>query len=174
MKENKYSELTKEGCFDAYKNLVSHAEVKWQDAVMLAERGSYGSAISYHIISIEEMTKALVLLIDSMGFDFRKTKGMNKFFQGHQSRYVVMMGIYVISIIGNDILELLKRHKYNLAEIPNHIRRFINGDEEVQVFMENYYYEKAEQLKSILKDFSGLDALRQSGMYVDYVEGIQM
>jgi hypothetical protein len=62
-----------------YPEIVANSHSQFNGAEHLAAVSKFGMAISHLLISTEEMIKALVVVMDAKGFDFRNVKGMDIF-----------------------------------------------------------------------------------------------
>lgn len=160
--------ISKEECLSLYKDILANSDRTWSSAKILSEQSDYGSAVSMAIISVEEMVKAFVLCMDGHGFRFRSVKGVDSLFSNHQIRYVVAYGMFVVSIFGEEIKNLLIRYAAEPQELIYLRHKMINQEDFLERNLRYYTLRKMVQLKKELKWFSKVDIFRQEGFYSDY------
>lgn len=171
MKQRKhFMDLSKKDCLTASKACLANAESKYKDAMILAERESYGNATSQLMLSMEEMMKATILSLDGNGFQFRqKVKGIKNIFENHKLRYFLAFALSVVSVFGQDLKKLLIWAIANPKEIP----KLKMSDRNLQQRLMVWMITKMEFIASEIKWFSNADLYRQDGFYVDYEDGIK-
>lgn len=162
--------LSKTECLNASKHLLENAESLYNDAVLLAGNNSYGRATSMLIHSTEETMKALILFLDSKGFQFRnKVSGINNLFVNHSLRYGLAMIVSVLHVFSEDLNKFLQ----NVRNDPQSIIE-LHKNKKV---LENKFFEYFKnKIKIVLQEviwFSKAEFLRQDGFYVDYVNEIK-
>ncbi|HJV19176.1 MAG TPA: AbiV family abortive infection protein [Sediminibacterium sp.] len=155
-------------CISASAAIMISADQKWESGRTLAEKGDFGCATSLAIVSLEEQIKALLLLVDGQGFQFRKIKGMHAFFQNHSIRYIIAYYIFVMAVFGEDFFRFI----YRLRDNPDHMKEMVSlyqTDKEVMhKKMDRYMMRKIIQLSNEMEWFSRIDIFRQDGFYSDY------
>jgi AbiV family abortive infection protein len=168
MDNKTFLNISKEECLIAYKKILDDSDECWESGKILALKGDYARGISLSIISIEEMVKAIIILFDGHGFEFRKTKGIAIFFKNHEIRYVVAYGLFVVGSLLGEFLDLFKQ----LLENPEELKRFT---EEVKRDGKSFlkrmtikFFRKFIQLRKEMEWFSKVDIMRQEGFYSDY------
>jgi AbiV family abortive infection protein len=159
-----YARMSPKQCLKNYKLLLSNAGVKYQDAVHLAEKESYGTAISLLILSIEETMKTLVLYLDGHGFLFRNIKGVSNIFVNHKLRYPLAMVISIVSSFGRDITRLAEEYSKRPEESKALLDRFKNNRVEVVEALIKYLKQKSDEMKIDVLWFSNVGLLREDGL----------
>jgi AbiV family abortive infection protein len=168
MNTKSFINISKKECVEICTDICENSEKHWRSGRLLAEKGDYGTAISVSIISIEELIKALILALDSAGFEFRKVKGVNTFFKNHEMRYVIAYFMFVISLLGEELIILVKKHNEN-PQKTQQIFYDIKKDEISFINRFGFYLKrKIIILRNELRWFSKIDLFRQEGFYCDY------
>ena len=156
-------------CLEVYYEIMDNANSKWRSAVLLVESKDYGSAVSLAVISTEETIKALVIFIDSLGFNFRRIKGMDIIFNHHRLRYALAYIIFAVSLFGDD----LKKLALDIRDNPTKVKIYMDEiSDDINLFLKRrlrkYAIRKLIQFRRELKWFSKMDVFRQDGFYCDY------
>lgn len=160
--------LSKEECLIAYKDVLSNSESKWEAGLKNAKNGEHGIALSLAIISIEELVKSLIILMDGKGFNIRSTKGIHTIFRNHQIRFVIAYAMFVVSVFGEELIRLIQMLKGDPKLLPNLIVKFTNNDPVMLRWLKIYSIKKFLMLKREFEWFSQVDLFRQDGFYSDY------
>ncbi len=162
--------LSKEECLIVYKQYLANADSKFNDAITLSNSGSFGSATSHLIISLEETMKAVVLYLDGNGFEFRsRVRGIKNLFENHQLRYFLAIILSVFNIFIQDFMVFIKRIRKDHKEIL----KLKPDDKNVQKQLMSYVQEKIKNIIGEIAWFSKADLYRQDGFYVDYVDEVK-
>lgn len=147
--------------------------------IILAEKlhnsGEYGLGISHLIIGSEEIVKALILHMDSVGFNFRQVKGMKSVFENHQLRYFISFIMFSLSVFldeTNNFLKTRKGGKTGLDLLEEFTHKMTKNEKYKRLMFKNIT-SKLEFLIDEINWFNGFDLLRQKGFYVDYKEKIE-
>lgn len=172
MTNKTFINLNQEECGIAYKAALKNAEKKWSAAITLREHEDYASAIALHVISIEELIKAILLFFDSKGFRFRNVEGMRTFFRNHEIRYLIAYFLFVFAITSGELMNLILTLKNNPAKAKELIEAF-----KKDLFFEGkykfYLLRKFAELKRELDWFLNMELSRSGGFYTDYEESLQ-
>lgn len=168
MQAKGFQNISQAECLSASASIMASADQKWQSGETLTGSGDYGGAISLSIVSLEEQIKALLLLADGNGFQFRRVKGMDAFFSNHCLRYIVAYYIFVMAVLGEDIFRFVLK----LRDNPNKMKEMITLYKEDKEIMYKkagmYLMRKIIQLSYEMEWFSQIDLFRQDGFYSDY------
>jgi AbiV family abortive infection protein len=70
--------------------------------MIFAERGEHGSSVFMAITSVEELVKALIILMDGRGFALRNVVGIGVIFRNHQIRYLLSYAMFVINVASDE------------------------------------------------------------------------
>jgi AbiV family abortive infection protein len=165
--------ISRKECRDVYKEILENSDQKWNEGKLLSGTKSYGTATSLAIISIEELIKALIIFFDGIGFEFRRVKGMNRFFKHHQIRYFIAYSMFVLSLIGDEFFVFLSKMRNNPEEAENLIEELENDNELMIKKFKYYGLRKFVILSKEFKWFSQTDIFRQEGFYSDYKDQIK-
>ena len=168
--DKNFMTLTQTECLLASKHLLDNADSLYNDAQLLAKNKSYGRATSMLIHSTEETMKAVILILDGNGFQFRKrADGINHLFSNHSLRYGLAMVISLLDVLSKDLNGYINKIKLE----PN---KFISQSEDMSVLegkLLNYFKKKIKIIIHEVNWFSKAEFLRQEGFYVDYVDKIK-
>src|ERR1043165_4490023 len=159
------SKYTDKECYELYLEMIENSNTKWNSARALARRKDYGSAISMHIISMEEMVKGFIMFIDSRGFELRTIDGMDKIIsKNHVLRHFVGFAMFVISIFLRDLGNLFMVYKNN----PQLLYSMKDRDSEAWNSLKWYTLRKCVLIRNEFRWFSKIEQYRQDGYHVDY------
>jgi AbiV family abortive infection protein len=165
--------MSKKDCLVYYKEVLQTSESNWKSSLLLAEAGQFGNAMSMAIISSEELVKALIILFDGKGFEFRRVRGMDALFANHQIRYVIQYAMLAINIFMEDF----KTYFLKFSEDPVKGMAFFNGLQAKDINMvsqvEKYGLEIFQRLATEFQWFSMVDIYRQQGFYSDYEDQLK-
>ena len=165
--------MSKKDCLVHYREVLQTSESNWRSGILLSEAGQFGNAMSMGIISSEELVKALIILFDGKGFEFRKVQGMDVLFANHQIRYVIQYAMLVLNIF----MEEFKTYIQKFREDPVIGMAFFDGlkanDVNLLSQLEKYGIEMFERLSSEFQWFSKVDLYRQQGFYSDYEDQLK-
>ncbi|MBO9204201.1 MULTISPECIES: AbiV family abortive infection protein [Niastella] len=167
MDSRNFSTISKEECVVAYEALLENSDAKWKAAKVNASLGEYGIASSLCVVSIEELIKAILLCQDSLGFEFRRVKGMDVFFKNHLIRYYIAYWLFTMGWAMNELLGFIKK----LRENPEWAISFMEEIKSENIFeqkMKFYLLRQLILLKRELDWFSKIDNIRQDGFYAGY------
>ena len=137
----------------------------------LHENDENGYAISHLIIGCEELIKALILHLDSVGFRFRQVKGFQSIFENHELRYFLSFILFSMSVFLDDINRVvwdLKEGNQNNRFIDGIINELGENKGALQEKITEILIKKLEFLLSEISWFSEFDLFRQKGFYVDF------
>lgn len=162
--------LSKKECLVVYQQILLNADSHYNNALVLAENKSYGSAMSFLILSMEETMKAFVLYMDGSGFQFRQNvKGIDNLFNNHQLRYPLAMFLSILHIFIQDLKALFHRIRSN----PDEILELEKRQEELKPKVMGYLINKLQIIILEVAWFSNAEIYRQDGFYVDYSDGLK-
>lgn len=168
MELKSFQNISKQECTTASAAIMVSADQKWESGKTLAEKGDFGGATSLAIVSLEEQIKALLLLVDGQGFQFRKVKGMQAFFQNHSIRYIIAYYIFVMAVFGEDLFRFIYRMRDNPELMKEMVSLYQIDKEAMYKKMGRYIMRKIIQLSNEMEWFSRIDLFRQDGFYSDY------
>ena len=170
-----FQNLDKIECKKTSNAAMQNAKEHIDTAEVLRARNRYGQAITHLITGNEEQVKSLILHLDSVGFQFRKIKGLNNVFKNHDLRYVISFLMFSLSILAehiNSLGEKLRRNEIQFERITDIENETKNDPEASQEIIERVIYELSKILDEI-KFFKSFEEQRQEGMYVDYIQEIK-
>jgi AbiV family abortive infection protein len=174
MSSKTFLTISKKECLIVYKNILENSDRKWESGKNLAKINDFGGATSMAIISVEEMIKAIVVLLDGKGFEFRNVKGMDVVFNHHQIRYLIAYAMFVMSLLGDELLKFLTRIRENPDEMIKIEEAMKQNEEEFfERNLKHYCFRKLIQLKKEFDWFSQVDIFRQDGFYCGYEEQLK-
>jgi hypothetical protein len=156
----------RENLLHYYPEIVANSKSQFDGADSLAADGKYGMGISHLLISTEEMIKALVVVMDAQGFDFRKVKGMDIFFKNHEVRFFISFLTFILTLFADDGIKILKEMKDNPGKTKE-LANLLKNKSEIMKKMQTYLLRKLVTIKKELVWFSKAEAFRQNGFYVD-------
>ncbi|MEO8589476.1 MAG: AbiV family abortive infection protein [Flavobacteriales bacterium] len=140
-----------------------------RDALRLEDARSYGTAIALKVHALEEMTKALLLFMDSHGFRFRGLTNLKVLDKDHQQRHVVILIAAAFDVLGQEFMKALRWMDKNKV--------FVSGSEldreklqrELWPQLLEYYRDSLGPLMLKLSEWAAmLGDTRTSGIYTDY------
>lgn len=173
MSKKSFLTLPKEESIQEYKSLLHNSDEKWSICEDHINKGQYSLAVSMAIISTEELVKSMIVFLNTLGFEFGRSKEMERFFRDHSIRFLVALGLFALNDLWQDMAKIL----IHLIKDPNAIERWKeemnNFDEFIEQKLKPYFEKKAEIYRIEFEWFSKLEALRQDGFYYDYNEEIQ-
>lgn len=156
--------LSKVECFSLYEAIIKNSNKRWNSAELLAKNDDFGGAIKDLITSIEEMVKAIFMLADSKGFEFRKIEEMDSIIRkSHTIRHLISYMMLALNIFADD----LKRVVIKFHEDPNYYFDLVKKKDFMESFMKKYFYKKLLILKDEFYWFSKVESIRQKGSHVD-------
>ena len=165
--------MSKKDCLVHYHDVFQTSESNWKSGIILARENQFGNAMSMAIISSEELVKAVIILLDGKGFEFRRVQGMDALFANHQIRYVIQYAMLVLNIF----TEELKTHFIKFKEDPVAGMAFFNGlkanDINFVSKLEKYGLETMARLIAEFEWFSKVDIYRQQCFYSDYEDQLK-
>lgn len=164
-KLNSLENLTKEQCYQWFTEALKISDIKWDSALYLSEKRDFGSSINIHITSIEELIKAIIMLSDSKGFEFRKVKGMENILQkSHTLRHFIGFTMIVMDIFREEMVSLLEKVKQDPSLIKNFevVKDKINSS--AKVYINKWFI----MIREKFLWFKKLESLRQEGAHVGY------
>jgi|GEM_PF-1413412 len=169
MSNKTFKDLTQNECIEAYKRMVNNSDIRWRSAVLLAANNDFGGAIRDHITSIEELVKAMIIYMDSNGFEFRKVDGMDKILtKSHSLRHFMAYLMFVLNVFIEDIKAFYEKVKMDPTMIKKLNGKTKRGRMQMRKFMGPYLFKMVLKLKAEFKWFEKVELLRQTGTHVDY------
>lgn len=166
MNATSFFSIPREKLMGYYPEIISNSSEQYRVANRLAEEENYGMAISHLLISTEEMVKALIIILDAEGFEFRKVKGMDMFFKNHEIRFFIGFLTFIITLFGEDFIKELEKIKKE----PSRIKEIIDLQKNKPMFelkLKWYFLRKLIVIKKEFAWFSQAEVFRQNGFYVD-------
>lgn len=95
-----FQTLRNSECLAHASSIQDWAIQKWCEADLLASKGFYGGALSARVVALEELTKALLLFIDSQGYNFRKLRYLKVLDTNHNHRHVFILVVALFDEFG--------------------------------------------------------------------------
>jgi AbiV family abortive infection protein len=158
-------DLSDEGCFSLYDEMMKNSDRRWKSARLLAENEDYGGAIRDHITSMEEMIKAFIMFLDSRGFQFRTVEGMDSIIRrNHTIRHFIGFTMFVMNIFIDD----LKGMVLKIRKDPSVILKYKENKTGIDSLIKMYALRKMVVVKEEFYWFSKVEKYRQEGTHVDY------
>ncbi len=174
MSSKTFLTISKKECLVVYKSILENSDRKWEAGINLSTINDYGGATSMAIISVEELVKALIVLLDGNGFNFRRVKGMDAVFKHHQIRYFIAYAMFILSLFSDEVAKFIiefREKPDELIRLEEEMRQNEEGFFEKN--MKRYLFRKMIQLKKEFDWFSQVDIFRQDGFYSDYKEQLK-
>lgn len=140
-----------------------------RDALQLERGRSYGRAIALKVHALEEMTKALLLFMDSRGFRFRGLTNLKVLDKDHQQRHVVILIAAAFDVLGQECIKALHWMEKNKELLSGGESDREKLQREVWPHLVEYYRESLGPLMLKLSEWAAmLGDARTSGIYTDY------
>lgn len=160
-----FMSLTKNECIATARKIVYNSDELYSDAMVLADNGSYGRAVSCLIVSLEELVKGFVLFLDGNGFGIRKNVPEIKilFNKNHSVRVGIALILFILQDLKKDFLRFI-----NFLNSSFDRALKFQDEQRLERFGKVYAAKKIQYVISETDWFSKLEYLRQSGLYVDY------
>lgn len=174
MSNKNFMTISKRECLKAYKQIVLNSDKQWESGKKLAAMGDYGGATSLSVISVEELIKSIIIFLDGKGFEFRsRTEGIQTLFKNHQIRHLIAYLIFVMGVMGDDLISFLEPFRKNPQELPKLIHETQTNPIEFEKKVQRYALRKMVLLRQEFIWFSKIDIFRQDGFYCDYDEQLK-
>lgn len=165
----KIKDISDNECYNLYDAIIKNSNKRWESAQLLADNKDYGGAIRDLITSIEEMVKAIIMLADSKGFEFRKIDGIESIIRrNHTIRHLIGFFMLGLNLFADDLKKLVIKFRSN----PNHYVEMIKGENFMGDFVKKYLFEKILILQKEFYWFSRVEIIRQQGTHVDLEDDI--
>jgi AbiV family abortive infection protein len=165
--------LRRDECASEALKVLQNAKAIWCDAKILEGCGSYARALSLEVFALEELTKALILLVDSHGFNLRKLKNLKVLSKDHQQRHVVIMIAAAFDVIGKELQKAVRWAHDNqslLAELGTDPEKLW---QELGPKLADYYREALGPAMIKLVEWAAiLGDTRTDGIYTEYRDGL--
>lgn len=168
MNQKTFLTLSRQESTEQYRLLLLNSDRNWAVCESLISQDQYDLGASMAIISTEELIKSMVVFLNTMGFEFGRSKEMERFFRDHSIRFLVALGLFILSDLGKDLLKIIKYIANNPASIEKWKNEMRNIDEFLDRDLKPYFEKKKERYRDEFEWFSSLEALRQEGFYYDY------
>jgi len=173
MSSKSFLQIPRNECLTVYKEVLKNSDKKWESGVRESMAGEFGSAISLQIISIEEMIKAILVLMDGKGFPIRNIKGMNTFFKNHQIRHLLAYILLILGLFGEEAIKFLKSYRDKPKELITLFKEMNTDPGYFEKKYKIYMLRKLIHFKREFEWFARAEILRQDGLYVDYVDQLR-
>jgi AbiV family abortive infection protein len=160
--------ISEADCLILYKKVLKNSDNKWSLAESLASKKEYGFAIPTLIISIEELIKSIIILLDGNGLKFRQVKGVSIFFKNHQIRFIIAYLLLLINLFAEDLIKFIKLIGKDVKIVLDFQYSIIKNNDDFNKMVLYYIDQKSAALKIEFEYFSKLEKLRQEGFYCDY------
>jgi len=168
MSNKTFSSVSTRECEDIYKQILSNSDDLWITGEILAKEGKYGRANSISITSIEELIKSIIFLYDSLGFEFRRVRGINSLLRNHELRYVIAYLLYLVGGLFSEFERVSHKAIENQEEIKKFMEELKKDPNKIFTKTKRYFLKKFVQLKREGVWFHKADLFRQNGFYSDY------
>ncbi|MFA6261191.1 MAG: AbiV family abortive infection protein [Bacteroidia bacterium] len=172
-----FTTLTQEECGSVYRIILDNSIQRWKSAEHLAKKGDFGGAMSFVIVSTEELIKAFVIFLDSKGFRFRQVNGIWRLFKDHEIRLFIAYAMYNVPIyfeVIQDAIKELQKLKIEIVlpdiEAGTDLKINIGGLPVNKDRIADYFRNKRDVIRQEGDWFSEMESLRQKGFYCDYDE----
>jgi AbiV family abortive infection protein len=169
-----YANLPTEKCFQLAEQISEESSILWKIGNDLAKSNNYGYAISTMISSLEELIKAVILTMDGCGFEFRRVKGMDRFFKNHNLRHFTVYILFGYGVFGDELKKWVLVMIQEPKVFKDFLIKFFKNDPETKELVEKYVKSKLTMLKTEFDWFKEMDLVRQSGVYSDYKDDLQL
>lgn len=155
--------ISDQDCKVHYDILKVNSDRLWNSAELLAANGDYGSAVHTGIVSLEELIKGFILLLDSKWFEFRKVKNINVILnKSHAVRHFMLFFIFLLKILTVDLINILRN-----ANSPNFIKDYSENPGKYYAFGFEFVSNKIGEMQNELLWFLELEKQRQHGVHLD-------
>lgn len=168
MDNKTFINLSRQECEEAYKKIIADAKRKWSAVEPLAQTGNYDLAIAAMIVSLEELSKGLILFFDSQGFRFRNLKGMAALFKNHNVRYVIVFTMFTVAMFGEELKKLLMKYATSNESLIAAAAMLKSGDKRIENVLARYALRQIIVIKREFEWFQSVDSMRQSAFYSGY------
>lgn len=156
-------------CLEVSKQVFEKSRNKYEEAIILSEKGRYDTASTLLIVSHEESIKGLILFLDGNGFRIRKIKGVRGIFNNHKLRYLLALSISLMSMFTKEMSTLLMKIMSGDSTFLDKIDPNQEGsNERIKI----YLTKALSNVKKEIDFFSKVDKARQQGLYSDYENGL--
>lgn len=135
---NSFFDIPRDKLITIFPEIIRSSEEHYKSAVDIANTGKPGTAISLLLISSEEMVKALIVVLDARGFQFRTTKGMDVFFKNHEIRFFIGWAAIVASMFGEDFIGWIKDIRENPNKIIQQKEDYLNNAPYIEKWLKWY------------------------------------
>ncbi|MEO5643972.1 MAG: AbiV family abortive infection protein [Bacteroidia bacterium] len=159
-------------CGEAYRQSLISAGKHRETATSIAKSEQYGISVSHLILGTEEMVKALLLQIQSIGIDVRNVPSVYLFFTDHIIKHNFAIYLNAMYSIIKPFMGIVYKKR---EEIHN------PGTKQEYTQVEKAILSKDEKrLKVIFKDIPGMfdwwdeaNKMKNRGFYVDYTTSLE-
>lgn len=164
--------LSNEECYGAYKNAFATADVHRVSAQSIAGNGHFGTAVSHLVLGTEELTKGLLLFLQSFSIDVRNVPSIHLFFSDHILKH--QFAIYVNTMY--PMLKLFMGVVYKMKE------ELHNPDANIEYtpLEEAFLSKDQKRIQAAFKDMPEMfdwwdeaNKMKNKGFYVDYTNSLE-
>lgn len=145
--------------------VFTNAEELYQNAKILAEHNSHGTASSLLILSLEETIKAIIIKLHSEGLKVYRIDGVQKFVKDHRIRHQIAQFIE----IGSGLLEAYEDWMEAKHKPPRFKYKWLN--DAANVFNAGIKFTPSLGRINKLESF---DDLKNQGLYSEYKDGLKL
>jgi AbiV family abortive infection protein len=170
MATKNFTTLTTKECLLAAEGVLENSEKKWEISTLLAANGKYGEASTMAMVSIEEMVKSIILLIDARGFRLRKIKGMSMMFRNHKIRYLIAYMMFVVDVVSQELKKLMIDIMEGRVDANELMEKLEKKDSHFVKKINQYGLMKFRSLRQEFVWFSKAEIFRQEGLYCDFID----
>ena len=155
--------FTDEECKVHHDLLIINSNLRWESALLLANKGDYGGAIANHINSIEEHVKSVIMGLDSKGFEFRKMPNIDVLMKrNHIIRHFIGFLAFTANTFFNTALDFAPKNK-SIEDLE----KLLSNNSQLEQLVKLKMYRMIVKMKHAYSDFENLERKRQNGLYVD-------
>lgn len=165
MKNIKIYNLSTEICKSVHPKIADNAKDLQEISKVAFERKKIGVAVSLNILSLEEYTKATIVLLKSEAVKVFEVKELRQAFTNHKKKHETATLLEIINLV-EPVIKFAEWNERRLKRkhLP-FIERFVLNIQD--------FSNALEPLKQIISNIQWLDnadSLKNRGLYVDYSE----
>jgi AbiV family abortive infection protein len=159
--------LSKEECYDAYKHSFETANIHKVSANSIALNGHYGTAVSHLILGTEELTKGLLLFIESFGLEVRKTPSIHLFFTDHILKHQFAIYFNMLYPAMKLFMGFIKKKREEIHN-PGIKQEYSSMEKAIMSKNEKRVRPMFKDLPEMFDWWDEANKMKNKGFYVDY------
>jgi AbiV family abortive infection protein len=164
--------LSNADCDKAYKEMLINADKHRELALTIAKSGQYGSGVSHLILGTEEVVKALLLQIQSIGINIRDIPGVYLFFTDH----IIKHNFAILTNLMYKPIKLFMGLVYKMREEihnPEIKQEYTEDEKAVLSKDENRIKVIFKNLPELFNWWEEANKAKNKGFYVDYSHSLE-